>query len=152
MIDIKSSLKSSYERNEHEGNWKADVKFINYEGNITMEYEFELKNKTMASLPVSQLDSHIHFYKSVLHQIYDEYVSGHLTKSNYVSICEPVCGEVPFWRQILSKYIVALVLFTLLILPLLVILWFLFASIFYIFYESEMRRRDKIENNRKKYV
>ena len=66
--------------------------------------------------------------------------------------CIPFHGEVPRWRMLLFRGKVAAVLFVLIVVPYLVVLWFVFASIFYIFYESEIFRRRNIDFQYKKNV
>lgn len=65
-------------------------------------------------------------------------------------VCEPYWGPVPVWRHWLTRFAMASIPFTLLIVPGLVVVWFLFLFCFYISYDAETQRRERIEENYQK--
>jgi hypothetical protein len=59
--------------------------------------------------------------------------------------CVPYWGAVPLWRTLLYRAVIACALLLLVVAPVLVVLWFVGASLYYVFRGKELARRDAIE-------
>ncbi|KAJ1409077.1 hypothetical protein B484DRAFT_403320 [Ochromonadaceae sp. CCMP2298] len=59
--------------------------------------------------------------------------------------CEPARGPLTLWRALMFRAIIAAALMLLLVLPALMVLWFLAASIYYVAMGAEYTRRERIE-------
>ena len=59
--------------------------------------------------------------------------------------CIPFWGEAPLYTEILFRLAVMTPIIIFVFVPLLSLLWLLFASIYYIFWGAEYRRREIIE-------
>lgn len=59
--------------------------------------------------------------------------------------CVPFWGEIDLWRILLFRAIVVIAIMCCILLPLCLMGWFLFASVYYIFIGAELSRRHKIE-------
>lgn len=93
--------------------------------------------------------SQITSYEKLIHGILaenDDAIS-HMTSS----VCEPYWGKVPMIRHLVQRFLIASLLFTVIVLPTMTVLWFVFASFFYIYYGNEKRRQEKIESYYKKH-
>jgi len=64
--------------------------------------------------------------------------------------CTPVNGEEESYKKVLFLFCNALYLFVVIFVPCLFALWLVFASGFYILFEREMKRRERIEANYQK--
>ncbi len=67
-------------------------------------------------------------------------------KDSYFS---PFYGFVPIWHKIPSLIYYSLISLVFIIFPILLILWLLVASLYYIFFGYEIARRERIESNQK---
>lgn len=59
--------------------------------------------------------------------------------------CTPYWGDIPVWRNLLFRSVVVIAMLVCLILPCLLLLWFLIASVYYVCIGAELTRRQKIE-------
>lgn len=59
--------------------------------------------------------------------------------------CVPHRGKLPLWSWLKYRAIIACALLVLVVLPLLVVVWLVSASIYYVCIGSELARRDRIE-------
>ncbi len=64
--------------------------------------------------------------------------------------CTPYWGEVPWWRELETRFVISLFLLVVAVLPFMIVIWLLFASCFYIWYGAETHRRERIEMRRRK--
>ena len=76
--------------------------------------------------------------ESEFSSIYTQHLSSYLTPSvsskGVYSVCKPIHGELPLYRTLLVRFMMALPIFVVIILPLLGLLWLIFACIFYVVY------------------
>jgi hypothetical protein len=63
---------------------------------------------------------------------------------NAWSSCHPTSGRVPLWRKMLFNAVAAMFILLAIVLPLVSMIWLICASIWYVFYESEQRRRERL--------
>jgi len=64
--------------------------------------------------------------------------------------CEAYWGPTPNWRILLARASLATIPFIVVVLPFFVVVWLLFASCLYIWWGSEQKRREDIEEYRRK--
>jgi hypothetical protein len=64
--------------------------------------------------------------------------------------CIPLWGPIPEYRDPLFRAGLVIPIFFVVILPGLYFTWLVIASIWYIFYAAEMKRRERIESNFRK--
>jgi len=60
-------------------------------------------------------------------------------------VCEPHWGFVPLWREVWYRAVVALAMMFFLVLPVLAVLWYVGAALYYIVRGAELVRRDELE-------
>ena len=60
-------------------------------------------------------------------------------------ICTPFWGHIPTYKYILFRFCLAVPILVFIILPLLYICWLVFASVYYIYWVTELKRRERIE-------
>jgi hypothetical protein len=105
---------------------------------MTKEVSIALRRNTSCSTPMeshSSTSPSSHLSSSLLHQQED---------INNSFSCTPIWGEERPYQKTLFVFCMAVYLFFILSI-LLTVVWFIFASVFYIFFEREYKRRERIE-------
>lgn len=59
--------------------------------------------------------------------------------------CLPHWGVVPLWREVQYRAVIAVAMLLFLVVPLLALLWYLGAALYYIVRGSELKRRAEVE-------
>ena len=59
--------------------------------------------------------------------------------------CEPIRGPVPYFKELCLRFVLIAPIVFFCVLPLLYACWLVFASIYYIFWVTELKRRERIE-------
>ena len=79
--------------------------------------------------------------------VYTQHLSSYLAPSaesnkGVYSVCKPIHGELPLYRILLVRFMMALPIFLVIILPLLGLLWLIFACIFYVSYGYKLGQKE----------
>lgn len=71
--------------------------------------------------------------------------------SDVIASCEPFHGPVPYWKLLYTRLCLAFLLLITFVIPGLLILWLIIASLWYVSYGAERERRAKIEDQYVKF-
>lgn len=116
---------------------------VSHTGEVVMRRAIPLRARSQQDHPQHHLDSGA---INVDAAVAAGAGAGHNTGVGHPHVtCVPYWGEVPTWRRLLYRAIIAAALLTLVVLPLLAIMWLVGASLYYVLWGSELARRDEIE-------
>jgi len=127
------------ESQSDEVSWYARVSVLNHKSETVLHRQIPLKRRKRTVESKKQYDALINDFESNYGR-----QGSHI--SNPGSVCEPFWGELSPFRMLLTRFVICLILFVFVVAPLFVILWLVFASCLYIFYEREVRRRKRVED------
>lgn len=124
---------------DHSTELELVLKVIDHAGKLVLNRKFDLHRNNFESSRASE---------SLRRQLMEEYNSHLNARSNWLSHVSveiiPYWGHLSMWRRILTNACAAFAILTIVIMPLLALLWFILAGLYYLLYEKEFRRRDNL--------
>ena len=129
------------------GEWWVDLSIIDHTGEVAVGRRVNLRPR----FDVSEYCMIHGLSETECSGVYNQHLLSYLapsTESNkgVYSVCKPIHGELPLYRTLLVRFMMALPIFVVIILPLLGLLWLIFACIFYVLYGYKLTGQKKGES------
>ena len=111
---------------------------VSHKGEIVRTMPFPLRNR-----PTTTIDSCV--FDATKLSILREFLPALMDVGAVSLQCVPVQGVVSFWRMLVYRAVIALALLFLVVAPLVTVLWFVGASVYYVCWGAELSRRVDVE-------